>query len=280
MSDYMSDFSLKCGSWTGSFYYLCKAITGYLLLPLAFIALLTGLGPRLEEIVGAGIDFGPIVTEFAMYLDRYMVYSIPLIVFAIFIGYYPAGNYARIPFKFIASVYLAVMLLMFTDGGHLSVSLSGESLSSMGIGGLDMTLDIVGIIYILSIIAFVKGFLAFTEFSDNRKQYLEDLAEKFNLKDEKAANKARKGSELDFDEEDEPVEAAPVQAEEPEAAPAKEEPVEAEAPAEERQEEVPAEEPAEAAPAADTEEAPAEEPAETPAEEKSESTAEDAEKKE
>jgi hypothetical protein len=275
MSDYMSDFSLKCGSWTGSFYYLCKAITGYLLLPLAFIALLTGLGPRLEEIVGAGIDFGPIVTEFAMYLDRYMVYSIPLIVFAIFIGYYPAGNYARIPFKFIASVYLAVMLLMFTDGGHLSVSLGGESLSSMGIDGLDMTLDIVGIIYILSIIAFVKGFLAFTEFSDNRKQYLENLAEKFNMKDEKAANKARKGSELDFDEEDEPVEAAPVQAEEPEAAPAKEEPAEA-APAEERPEEVPEE----AAPAAETEEAPAEEPTEAPAEEKSESTAEDAEKKE
>ncbi len=275
MSDYMSDFSLKCGSWTGSFYYLCKAITGYLLLPLAFIALLTGLGPRLEEIVGAGIDFGPIVTEFAMYLDRYMVYSIPMIVFAIFIGYYPAGNYARIPFKFIASVYLAVMLLMFTDGGHLSVSLGGESLSSMGIDGLDMTLDIVGIIYILSIIAFVKGFLAFTEFSDNRKQYLENLAEKFNMKDEKAANKARKGSELDFDEEDEPVEAAPVQAEEPEAAPAKEEPAEA-APAEERPEEVPEE----AAPAAETEEAPAEEPTEAPAEEKSESTAEDAEKKE
>ena len=273
MSDYMSDFSLKCGSWTGSFYSLCKAITGYILLPLAFIALLTGLGPRLEEIVGAGIDFGPIVTEFAMYLDRYMVYSIPLIVFAIFIGYYPAGNYARIPFKFIASVYLAIMLLMFTDGGHLSISLGGDSLSSMGIGGLDMTLDIVGIIYILSIIAFVKGFLAFTEFSDNRKQYLENLAEKFNMKDEKTANKARKGSELDFDEEDEPVEAAPVQAEEPEAAPAKEEP--AEAPAEERPEE-----PAEAAPAAETEEAPAEEPTEAPTEEKSESTAEDAEKKE
>ena len=273
MSDYMSDFSLKCGSWTGSFYSLCKAITGYLLLPLAFIALLTGLGPRLEEIVGAGIDFGPIVTEFAMYLDRYIVYSVPLIVFAIFIGYYPAGNYARIPFKFIASVYLAVMLLMFTDGGHLSISLGGDSLSSMGIGGLDMTLDIVGIIYILSIIAFVKGFLAFTEFSDNRKQYLENLAEKFNMKDEKAANKARKGSELDFDEEDEPVEAAPVQAEERETAPAKEEP--AEAPTEERPEE-----PAEAAPAAETEEAPAEEPTEAPTEEKSESTAEDAEKKE
>ena len=294
MSDYISDFSLKCGSWTSSFYYLCKAITAYILIPLAFIALLSGLGPRLEEMVGAGLDFGPIVTEFVTYLDRYMVYSVPLVIFAIFIGYYPAGNYARIPFKFIASLYLAVMLLMFTDGGHLSISLTGESLESMNIAGMDMTLDIVGIIYILSIIAFVKGFLAFTEFSDNRKQYLEDLAEKFNKKDVKATNKARKGSELDFDEEDEPEEAAPaaeeasVQAEPPaEEASVQEEAAEAPAQTETAMTEEPVA--AEEAPAAEAEAAPAaEEPAEAPAEgqpaqEESpteEAPAEDAEKKE
>ena len=242
-SEYMTDFSLKCGSWTSSFLYFCKALVAYIILPLALIALINGVGPRLSDAVSSGIDFGPILMEFAVYLDRYMLYSIPLLIFAIFIGYYPPGNYARIPFKFIASVYLAIMLMLFTEGGHLSISL-GEGAFGAGtpIGGLDLTLDIVGIIYLLAIIAFVKGFLAFTEFSDNRKEYLSALAEKFNAKEQKHVDKDRKKSELDFDEDDEPVEAAPVEAEEEpaEAAPAEAEPA---------QEPEAKEEPAEAAPA-------------------------------
>ena len=131
------------------------------------------------------------------------MYSIPLLFLAGLIGYYPPGNYARIPFKFISSAYLAIMLLLFTNGGHLYVSLGGDSLASLGIVSMDMTLDIVAIIYLLSIIAFVKGFLAFTEFTDNRKQYLEDLAEKFNRKDEKRASRSEKETEAECAEPEE-----------------------------------------------------------------------------
>ncbi len=207
--EYMSDFSLKCGSWTSSFYYLCKSIVMYILLPLAIISLLEGIGPRLAKAFESEMDFSAIISEFTIYLDRYMVYAIPLIFLSIFIGYYPKGNYARIPFKFIAAVYLSIMLLMFTNGGQLEITLDGSALgydpTQGGLSGLDMTLSVTGIIYILSIIAFVKGFLAFTEFSDNRKEYLRDLAEKFNRKDEKRAEKAE-AEALDYDEEDDPSE--------------------------------------------------------------------------
>ena len=202
-SEYMSDFSLKCGSWTSSFYYICKAVAGFIIIPLAIIALINGIGPELTEATGSGIDFGPILIEFGGYLDRYIMYSIPLLFLAGLIGYYPPGNYARIPFKFISSTYLAIMLLLFTNGGHLYVSLGGDSLASLGIVSMDMTLDIVAIIYLLSIIAFVKGFLAFTEFTDNRKQYLEDLAEKFNRKDEKRASRSEKETEAECAEPEE-----------------------------------------------------------------------------
>ena len=187
--EYRSDFSLRCGSWTSSFFYFCKALSGFIILPLAGIALINGIGPELSEAVNAGIDFGPILVEFGGYLSRYMLYSIPLLFLAIFIGYYPPGNYARIPFKFLSAVYLAIMLLLFTEGGHLYVTMSGDSLASMGITSMDMTLDIVAIIYLLSFIAFIKGFLAFTEFVDNRKTYLENLANKFNRKEKKHAKK-------------------------------------------------------------------------------------------
>ncbi|MBP5395212.1 MAG: hypothetical protein J6Y18_04850 [Candidatus Methanomethylophilaceae archaeon] len=131
--DYVTDFSLRCGSWTSSFYYVCKAISAFIIIPLAAIALINGIGPELTEAMGSGIDFGPILMEFGGYLSRYMLYSIPLLFLAAFIGYYPPGNYARIPFKFLSSISLAIMLLLFTDGGHLYVSLGGDS--------LDMFLD-------------------------------------------------------------------------------------------------------------------------------------------
>lgn len=185
--DFITDFSLRCGSWTGSVYYFCKAIAGYIILPLAFIALINGIGPEISSAAGSSIDFGPVLIEFGGYLSRYMVYAIPLIFLAILIGYYPPGNYARIPFKFLSAMYLAVMLIMFTEGGHLYVHMDGSSFGDLGISAMDMTLDIVAIIYLLSFIAFIKGFLAFTEFVDNRKNYLENLAEKFNKRDEKRA---------------------------------------------------------------------------------------------
>lgn len=197
MADYYSDFSLKCGSWTGSFLYLCRSITVYILMPLAMIALIRGIGPHLTTMIGGAINISSLFEQFVEYFNRYILYSIPLIFLSIFIGYYPAGNYARIPFKFLSAVYLAIMLLMFTDGGHLAVTLDGEALASTGITGIDLTLDIVGVIYILAIISFVRGFLAFTEFSDNRKDYLEKLAKKFNKKDKKNKNS------MDFDEDDE-----------------------------------------------------------------------------
>ena len=187
--DYRSDFSLRCGSWTSSFYYFCKAIAGYIIIPLAFIALINGIGPEISDAVGSGIDFGPILIEFGGYLSRYMVYAIPLIFLAILIGYYPPGNYARIPFKFISAIYLAIMLLMFTDGGHLYVTMDGDSFGDLGVSFMELTLDVVAIVYLLAFIAFIKGFLAFTEFTDNRKTYLENLANKFNKKDEKRAAK-------------------------------------------------------------------------------------------
>lgn len=205
MGDYFTDFSLRCGSWTGSFLNLSKAIFTYILFPLALLALIDGVAEGLAASLADGINFSPILSEFALYIDRYMLYSIPLVIFSIFVGYYPAGNYARIPFKFISSAYLAIVLLMFTNGGMMSITLDGNALGMPEVAGIDMTLDVVGVIYILAIISFVKGFLAFTEFSDNRKQYLESLAEKFDDKDERNSSKKRKekkkrDDDLDYDD--------------------------------------------------------------------------------
>lgn len=183
--DYLSDFSPHCMSFGGAFLSLSKAITIYILLPLSGIAILTGIGPELTASMGTeGFDFTSMLDQFAVYLRSLMVYSIPLIVLSIFIGLYEPGSYARIPFKFISSLYLAVVLLMFTKGGMLDVVIDGSSITP-GLSEIAITLEIKAYIYILAVLAALKGFLAFAEFSDNRKKYLERSAEKFNKKDRK-----------------------------------------------------------------------------------------------
>lgn len=194
--DYYTDFSPKCMSFGGAFKSLADSITGYILLPLAAISLLGGIGPALTAVIPAGsLDFGMLLDGFTVYLRNLMIYSIPLIFLSIFIGLYEPGSYARIPFKFISSIYLAMVLLMFTKGGCMDVSIDGSGMG-VGMGMITMSLEIQAVIYILAVISVIKGFLAFAEFSDNRKKYLKDMAKKFNKKEKKEA-------EWDYDDEEE-----------------------------------------------------------------------------
>ena len=195
--DYYTDFSPKCMSFGGAFKSLADSITGYILLPLAAISLLGGIGPALTAVIPAGsLDFGMLLDGFTVYLRNLMIYSIPLIFLSVFIGLYEPGSYARIPFKFISSIYLAMVLLMFTKGGCMDVSIDGSGMG-VGMGMITMSLEIQAVIYILAVISVIKGFLAFAEFSDNRKKYLKDMAKKFNKKEKKEA-------EWEYNEEDIP----------------------------------------------------------------------------
>ena len=174
---YWTDFSLKCGSFGSAFCSLCVAVVTYIVLPLSIIALIDGVGADLSAAIAGttGIDFGQILLEIKPYLDMLMLYSIPLIFLSIPIGFYPAGNYARIPFKVISALYLAALLLMFTNGGFLSITIDASGMGVPGLTSVGLDLQIQAIIYILALISAAKGFLAFAEFSSNRKDYLEEL---------------------------------------------------------------------------------------------------------
>lgn len=216
--DYFSDFSPKCMSFGGAFLSTSVSVTIYMLLPLAGISLITGLGPVLTEAMGDSLDFGSILDQLAGYLRSLMLYSIPLVILSVFVGLYEKGSYARIPFKFVYCLYLALVLLLFTKGGELDMVIDGSSLGE-GIHSITMVLEIKAVIYILAIISALKGFLAFAEFSDNRKKYLENTAKRFNRKDamedewtvydedeefaeEKKKKKSKKDDEY-YDEDDE-----------------------------------------------------------------------------
>ena len=68
----------------------------------------------------------------------------------------------------------------------MDIFIDGSTIGE-GIHSIEIVLEIKAVIYILAIISALKGFLAFAEFSDNRKKYLENSAKKFNKKDRKKA---------------------------------------------------------------------------------------------
>lgn len=183
-TDYLTDFSPKCMCFGGAFKSVAVVVTCYLLLPLSAISLIEGIGPALSAATSSGsVDFGELLLGFTVYFRNLMIYSIPLIFISAFVGLYEPGSYARIPFKFLYSLYLAAVLLMFSQGGYMNVTIDGSSISP-DIVEISLGLEIKGVIYILAIISALKGFLAFAEFTDNRKKYLENTAKRFNKSDE------------------------------------------------------------------------------------------------
>lgn len=184
--DYLSEFSPKCMSFGGAFLSVAITVTIYILLPLAGIAFISGMGASLTDAMDGSVDFGTILDQLAAYLRSLMIYSIPLIVLSAFVGLYEKGSYARIPFKFAYCIYLAAVLLLFTKGGEMDMFIDGSTIGE-NIHSVAVVLEIKAVIYILAIIAVLKGFLAFAEFSDNRKKYLENSAKRFNKKDKKKA---------------------------------------------------------------------------------------------
>lgn len=173
--DAVSDFRFRRGSPGGAFLSLSKAIVKFIMLPLGMLALIAGIGNGLPT---GGMDFAAIIEQLSVYLNRLMVYAIPLVILAIPLGFYPKGNYARIPFKLIYGLYLALLLLLFTDGGVLSMSLDGSTLGIEGLTAVKVDLRIQTVIYILALISVVKAFMAFAEFGSYRKDYLKSMAEK------------------------------------------------------------------------------------------------------
>ena len=139
--DYFSEFSPKCMSFGGAFLSVAITVTIYILLPLAGIAFIAGVGSSLTEAMEGSVDFNTILDQFAVYLRSLMIYSIPLIILSVFVGLYEKGSYARIPFKFAYCLYLAAVMLLFTKGGEMDMFIDGSTIGE-GIHSIEIVLEI------------------------------------------------------------------------------------------------------------------------------------------
>lgn len=174
----ISDF--RCGSVWGSVNAVGITFVLYILIPLIIMYMISSLG----ESIGASADMDLTIftDEINKYLIRLALYSIPLLFISLFKGYYAPGNRARIPFKVVYSLYVALMLLLVTNFGNFTAAVDMSSIID-GMGDVSVVLNVGMLIYILAAISAAKAPLAFTEYIDKRKEYQETKLEKYGNKE-------------------------------------------------------------------------------------------------
>ncbi|MFA6803107.1 MAG: hypothetical protein WCR24_01280 [Candidatus Methanomethylophilaceae archaeon] len=190
------DFAFGSGDVGGAFCELTKALLIFMVVPLSIYALISGVA---DQAIASGTmnpetvsDVEEIVSTLWYYVRKFIRYSIPMLFLAVPIGFYSAGSYAKIPFRIIAALYLAVLLIMFTNGGDILISLYNViNTEQLIVNSVSVNIDIAPIIYMMVIICIAKAFLSFAEFAGSREKYLEDSMKK----QQKAAGKSRKTTE-------------------------------------------------------------------------------------
>lgn len=214
----MSDFSLKNGSFGGGLVGMLSAALVFLVIP----ASLATLGLHIFDLaiadIAAGAEFAldldtavALQDQMLQFRDDVILYSIPIIILGFPVGFYPKGNFGRVPFGILQAGTIAMWIWYITRGGVLPVSVD----IPVDLGGIDvdasvsLTLVLTGFIYLFMIVALAKGAYFFAEYGGNRKKYLlrkqkrespdesddyENLSKKDRKKLEKKSRKDRKKS--------------------------------------------------------------------------------------
>ena len=155
------------GSKSGALWGLIKEFLPLLILP---IVLFTVMGWVMES-----GDVNATMEDYKGMIMSAAIFAIPLIILSIPLGYYAKGNSARIAFAFIFPIYTGIWIWLFTNGGNFPVTLPPMSIGSLTLSSMEIVLNIRTILYIVMVICFLKGLLAFTEYSKNREKFQEKL---------------------------------------------------------------------------------------------------------
>jgi len=177
-----NEFALSKGSYGQAFLCVIRTAISFIIIPLCFFALIVGV----TDIAVANGMFDSDMFKDMTAISREMIgraikYSLPFLIIAIPMGFYPSGNAAKIPFRLIFAAYMIIWIWVITGGGVMFTELSSIPIG----GGLSMdrigiTINLTNVLYITLMIGLAKGFLAFSEYGSHREKYLEELHKKEN----------------------------------------------------------------------------------------------------
>jgi hypothetical protein len=175
-----NEFALSKGSFGQSFLCVVRTAVGFIIIPLCTFALIEGV---MDVAIANGMFSSSMfddMTDLSQgMLMRAIKYSLPFLIIAIPMGFYPSGNAAKIPFRLLFAVYMVIWIWVITNGGVIFAEMGtipiGGGLTMDSIG---LRINLTNVLYITLMIALAKGFLAFSEYGSHREKYLEELNKK------------------------------------------------------------------------------------------------------
>jgi len=175
-----NEFALSKGSFGQSFLCVVRTAVGFIIIPLCMFALMEGV---MDVAIANGMFSSSMfddMTDLSQgMLMRAIKYSLPFLIIAIPMGFYPSGNAAKIPFRLLFAVYMVIWIWVITNGGVIFAEMGtipiGGGLTMDSIG---LRINLTNVLYITLMIALAKGFLAFSEYGSHREKYLEELNKK------------------------------------------------------------------------------------------------------
>lgn len=182
----MSSFALKNGDAGKAFSSFAKSVLVFILIPLSTFALLDGLMGIAASQGGSNLDpdaLAGMADMLRQITERAIKYSMPLLIIAIPMGFYPRGNAAKIPFRLIWAIYMMIWIWVLAEGGQFTTSLNEISFGSFTVRSIEITLDLTFILYITMMVCIARGFLAFSEYGSYREEYLENLEKREEKRD-------------------------------------------------------------------------------------------------
>lgn len=199
----MGDLSLKNGSFGKGIVGMLAAALVFLIIPVSVAT----LGMHVLELAMADISsyselpldadaLAALQNELIWFRDKVILYSIPIIILAFPKGFYPKGNFGRVPFGILQSVTIALWIWYITNGGILPINVD---IPLEIVSGVDATatvsvnLILTGFIYLFMLVAIAKGGYYFVEYGGNRKKYLLAKMEKESSDDDEKGEPEKKG---------------------------------------------------------------------------------------
>ncbi|MEM2943858.1 MAG: hypothetical protein QW087_03875 [Methanomassiliicoccales archaeon] len=166
----MSEFSFKHGVlWKGALSAIISALN-FLIVPIIIISVISKFG---EEILG---DY------FAVTRSAILTIGIPIIIMSFLKGFYPKGSISRLIFGMMTAALVCAWIWFVLQGGIINIHAEE----------VEITFDFSMFVVVLIVIAALGGALYVAEFVSFRKEFLDHVQRKEEMKSEEKS----KSSEL------------------------------------------------------------------------------------
>jgi len=156
------------GGVAGAIAYFMKTLIVFIVIPLAIFYSL----PYLFTAVGGVPDeMRQQVENLKPYIDTLVMWSIPLVVLSIPIGYFFRGDIWKVPFRIAYGVAAAWMIWMVTHGGRMSLSMKDASLGSVTVSSITIGVNNSILIMVTLTVCVLKGLLGIYEYYTYRDEF-------------------------------------------------------------------------------------------------------------